>query len=137
VALINAGGDGPFLRRVGLAIIAHAGLVEFRAALEHIVGPQQQVETCSNGPDDDVELRRQQLIEAVARADSGAGVVLLTDIFGGTPSNMAISVMEATGAEVIEEVNLPMLIHSRLPAMTARLSKRWPSPRKRGGSISP
>ena len=98
---------------IGLVIITHAGLAaEFKAALEHVVGPQQQLETLSIGPDDDVEQRRQQLIEAVARADSGAGVVVLTDMFGGTPSNMAISVMEATGAEVIAGVNLPMLIRA-------------------------
>jgi mannose PTS system EIIA component len=96
---------------IGLVIITHAGLaIEFKAALEHVVGPQEQLETLSVGPDDDIERRRQQLIEAVQRADSGAGVVVLTDMFGGTPSNLAISVMEATGAEVIAGVNLPMLI---------------------------
>src|SRR5690606_40596750 len=88
-----------------------AGLAtEFKAALEHVVGQQDQLETLSIGPDDDIERRRQQLIEAVQRADSGAGVVVLTDMFGGTPSNLAISVMEATGAEGIAGVNLPMLI---------------------------
>lgn len=96
---------------IGLVIITHAGLAgEFKAALEHVVGPQVQLETLSIGPDDDIEQRRQQLIAAVQRADSGSGVVVLTDMFGGTPSNMAISVMEDTGAEVIAGVNLPMLI---------------------------
>lgn len=96
---------------IGLVIIAHAGLAsEFKAALEHVVGPQAQLEAVSIGPDDDIEQRRQQLIEAIKRADSGTGVVVLTDMFGGTPSNMAISVMEETGAEVIAGVNLPMLI---------------------------
>ena len=96
---------------IGLVIITHAELArEFKAALEHVVGPQQQLETLSIGPDDDIEQRRHQLIEAVGRADSGSGVVVLTDMFGGTPSNMAISVMEETGAEVIAGVNLPMLI---------------------------
>jgi PTS system mannose-specific IIA component len=96
---------------IGLVIIAHAGLAsEFKAALEHVVGPQAQLEALSIGPDDDIEQRRQQLIEAIKRADSGTGVVVLTDMFGGTPSNMAISVMEETGAEVIAGVNLPMLI---------------------------
>lgn len=96
---------------IGMVIITHAGLAaEFRIALEHVVGPQTQIETLSIGPDDDVDARRQQLIDAINRANSGAGVVVLTDMFGGTPSNMAISVMEATGAEVIAGVNLPMLI---------------------------
>ena len=96
---------------LGLVIITHAGLAaEFKAAREHVVGPQQQLETLSIGPDDDVEQRRQQLIEAVARADSGAGVVVLTDMFGGTPSNLAISVLNQVKTEVIAGVNLPMLI---------------------------
>ena len=96
---------------IGLVIITHAGLAtEFKAALEHVVGPQDQLETLSIGPDDDIERRRQQLIEAVQRADRGAGVVVLTDMFGGTPSNLAISVMAKANAEVIAGVNLPMLI---------------------------
>lgn len=96
---------------IGIVIIAHAGLAtEFRAALEHVVGAQGQMETLSIGPDDDMELRRNQLIAAVGRVDAGAGVIVLTDMFGGTPSNLAISVMEDTGAEVIAGANLPMLI---------------------------
>ncbi|NJO22482.1 MAG: PTS sugar transporter subunit IIA [Sphingomonadales bacterium] len=96
---------------IGIVIIAHAGLAtEFRAALEHVVGPQSQFEALSIGPEDDVERRRHQLIEIVRGVDSGDGVVILTDMFGGTPSNLAISVMEDTGAEVLAGVNLPMLI---------------------------
>lgn len=96
---------------IGIVIIAHAGLAtEFRAALEHVVGPQGQFEALSIGPEDDVERRRHQLIEIVRGVDSGDGVVILTDMFGGTPSNLAISVMEDTGAEVLAGVNLPMLI---------------------------
>ena len=96
---------------IGIVIITHGGLaVEFRAALEHVVGPQTQIETLSIGPDDDMESRRRELIEAVGRANSGTGVVVLTDMFGGTPSNLAISVMEDTGAEVLAGVNLPMLV---------------------------
>ena len=96
---------------IGIVIIAHAGLAtEFRAALEHVVGPQSQFEALSIGPEDDVERRRQQLIEMVRGVDSGDGVVVLTDMFGGTPSNLAISVMEDTAAEVLAGVNLPMLI---------------------------
>lgn len=96
---------------IGLVIITHAGLAtEFKAALEHVVGPQEQLETLSIGPDDDIERRREQLIEAVQRVDSGAGVVVLTDMFGGSPSNLAISAMERSNVEVIAGVNLPMLV---------------------------
>ena len=96
---------------IGIVIITHGGLaVEFRSALEHVVGPQSQIETVSIGPDDDIEQRRRELIEAVSRTDAGTGVIILTDMFGGTPSNLAISVMEETKAEVLAGVNLPMLI---------------------------
>jgi len=96
---------------IGLVLVTHGKLaVEFRAALEHVVGPQTQIETVSIGPDDDVERRRQDILEAVGRVNDGSGVVLLTDMFGGTPSNLAISVMEANKVEVIAGANLPMLI---------------------------
>lgn len=96
---------------IGIVIITHGGLaVEFRAALEHVVGPQEGLETMSIGPDDDIETRRTELIAAVRRADMGRGVIILTDMFGGTPSNLAISVMDDTGAEVLAGVNLPMLV---------------------------
>jgi len=96
---------------IGLVLVTHGRLaVEFRAALEHVVGPQEQIETITIGPDDDVEQRRRDIIEAVKRADSGDGVVILTDMFGGTPSNLSISVMAPGSIEVIAGVNLPMLI---------------------------
>jgi PTS system mannose-specific IIA component len=96
---------------IGLVLVTHGRLaVEFRAALEHVVGPQSQVETVTIGPDDDPEQRRQDIIEAVQRADSGDGVAILTDMFGGTPSNLAISVMGRPNVEVIAGINLPMLI---------------------------
>ncbi|MGE3916501.1 MAG: PTS sugar transporter subunit IIA, partial [Hyphomicrobiaceae bacterium] len=96
---------------IGIVIITHGGLAtEFRAALEHVVGPQDGLETLSIGPDDDIETRRTELIEAVKRADRGRGVVILTDMFGGTPSNLAISVMDDTGAEGLAGVILPMLV---------------------------
>ena len=96
---------------IGLVLVTHGRLaVEFRAALEHVVGVQSQVETVSIGPDDDVERRRTDILEAVGRVNDGSGVILLTDMFGGTPSNLAISVMEAGKVEVIAGVNLPMLI---------------------------
>ncbi len=96
---------------IGLVLVTHGRLaVEFRAALEHVVGAQTQIETVSIGPDDDVERRRQDILEAVGRVNDGSGVILLTDMFGGTPSNLAISVMEANKVEVIAGANLPMLI---------------------------
>ncbi|KAB2869965.1 MAG: PTS sugar transporter subunit IIA [Bauldia sp.] len=96
---------------IGLVLVTHGKLaVEFRAALEHVVGAQSLIETVSIGPDDDVERRRQDILEAVRRVNDGSGVILLTDMFGGTPSNLAISVMEAGKIEVIAGVNLPMLI---------------------------
>ncbi|MCP4386215.1 MAG: PTS sugar transporter subunit IIA [Hyphomicrobiales bacterium] len=96
---------------IGLVLVTHGKLaVEFRAALEHVVGPQSHIETVSIGPDDDVERRRQDILEAVGRVSDGSGVILLTDMFGGTPSNLAISVMDEGKVEVIAGANLPMLI---------------------------
>ena len=96
---------------IGLVLVTHGRLaVEFRAALEHVVGHQDQIETVTIGPDDDVEQRRRDIIEAVKRADLGEGVVILTDMFGGTPSNLSISVMNRPNVEVLAGINLPMLV---------------------------
>jgi PTS system mannose-specific IIA component len=96
---------------IGLVIVTHGGLaVEFRSALEHVVGRQTNLETIAIGPDDNMEARRVDILEAVKRVDAGAGVIILTDMFGGTPSNLAISVMDETGAEVIAGINLPILV---------------------------
>lgn len=96
---------------IGLVLVTHGQLAaEFRAALEHVVGPQDNMETISIGPDDDMEQRRTDILDAVSRADDGSGVILLTDMFGGTPSNLAISVMDQANVEVLAGVNLPMLI---------------------------
>ena len=96
---------------IGLVLVTHGALaVEFKSALEHVVGPQEQIEAVCIGPDDDMEARREDIINAVATADTGDGVVILTDMFGGTPSNLAISIMKTVGAEVIAGVNLPMLV---------------------------
>ncbi|MCT8971985.1 PTS sugar transporter subunit IIA [Microbaculum marinisediminis] len=96
---------------IGLVVVTHGRLAaEFRAALEHVVGPQDHFETISIGPDDDMERRRNDILAAVSRVDDGAGVIILTDMFGGTPSNLAISVMESARVEVVAGVNLPMLI---------------------------
>ena len=96
---------------IGIVLVTHCRLAdEFVAALQHVVGPQEGIATVCIGPDDDMEHRRREIIEAIAGVESGEGVVLLTDMFGGTPSNLAISVMNETGVEVIAGVNLPMLI---------------------------
>jgi len=96
---------------IGLVLVTHGRLaVEFRSALEHVVGPQTQFETVTIGPDDDVEQRRRDIIDAVQRVDTGDGVAILTDMFGGTPSNLAISCMSRPKVEVVAGINLPMLI---------------------------
>jgi PTS system mannose-specific IIA component len=94
-----------------MVLVTHGRLAaEFVAALEHIVGPQQAIAAICIGPDDDMEQRRREILESVARVENGDGVVLLTDMFGGTPSNLAISVLDRARVEVIAGVNLPMLI---------------------------
>ncbi|CDX19377.1 MULTISPECIES: PTS sugar transporter subunit IIA [unclassified Mesorhizobium] len=96
---------------IGLVLVTHGQLAtEFRHAVEHVVGPQDNFETVAIGADDDMEQRRADIVDAVARVDTGAGVIVLTDMFGGTPSNLAISVMESGRTEVIAGMNLPMLI---------------------------
>ncbi|MFD1329831.1 PTS sugar transporter subunit IIA [Mycoplana ramosa] len=96
---------------IGLVLVTHGKLAdEFRHALEHVVGPQEAIETVCIGPEDDMDQRRQDVVEAARRADRGHGVIILTDMFGGTPSNLAISVMSSGTIEVIAGVNLPMLI---------------------------
>ncbi len=96
---------------IGMVLVTHGHLAtEFRSALEHVVGPQRDIETITIGPEDDMEQRRQDIVTAVATVDSGQGVVLLTDMFGGTPSNLAISVMDRARVEVVAGINLPMLI---------------------------
>ncbi|MHA1574468.1 MAG: PTS sugar transporter subunit IIA [Alphaproteobacteria bacterium] len=96
---------------IGLVIVTHGGLaLEFRSALEHVVGPQTQLETVSIGPDDDMSVRRSQILDAVRRTNNGEGVIILTDMFGGTPSNLAISVMDEAPVEVIAGINLPILV---------------------------
>jgi PTS system mannose-specific IIA component len=96
---------------IGLVLVTHGRLAtEFRSALEHVVGPQQQIEAITIGPDDDVEQCRKSILDAVKRVDSGSGVAILTDMFGGKPSNLAISVMSQPNVEVLAGINLPMLI---------------------------
>jgi PTS system mannose-specific IIA component len=96
---------------IGMVLVTHGRLAaEFIAALEHVVGPQRNIAAVCIGPEDDMERRRQDILRAISEVDAGKGVVLLTDMFGGTPSNLAISVMDKSKVEVIAGVNLPMLI---------------------------
>jgi len=96
---------------IGLVLVTHGRLAdEFVTAMEHVVGPQKQVRTVAIGPDDDMEARRADIRAAIADVDAGRGVIVLTDLFGGTPSNLAISLMERGRVEVIAGINLPMLI---------------------------
>jgi PTS system mannose-specific IIA component len=96
---------------IGLVLVTHGQLaLEFITAMEHVVGPQQRIEGICIGPEDDMEARRNDIAEAIVRVDEGAGVIILTDLFGGTPSNLAISLMKSASVEVIAGVNLPMLI---------------------------
>ena len=105
---------------IGLVLVTHGGLArEFLAAVEHVVGQQRNVAVVCIGPEDDMEERRQQIIDGVARVNEGDGVVVLTDMFGGTPSNLAISVLDQGHVEVIAGMNLPMLI--KLASVRAEL----------------
>ena len=96
---------------IGLVLVTHGRLAsEFIVAMEHVVGPQKQIAPICIGPEDDMEERRHQIAEAIKAVDSDDGVIILTDLFGGTPSNLAISLMKSDKIEVIAGVNLPMLI---------------------------
>ncbi len=96
---------------IGMVLVTHGRLAaEFISALEHVVGPQRNIAAVCIGPEDDMERRRQDILRSVEEVDAGKGVVLLTDMFGGTPSNLAISIMDKAKIEVIAGVNLPMLI---------------------------
>ena len=113
---------------IGLVVVTHGRLAEeFLAAAEHVVGRQDAVKAVSIGPDDDMDIRRREIIAAAKACDQGDGVVILTDMFGGTPSNLAISVMGTGTIEVIAGVNLPMLIklaevRGKLPLAEAALA---------------
>ena len=96
---------------IGLVLVTHGDLAkEFVKALEHVVGPQDRVATICIGPEDDMEQRRQDILDAVRSVDDGTGVAILTDMFGGTPSNLAISVMNGGSIEVVAGMNLPLLV---------------------------
>ena len=96
---------------IGLVLVTHGRLAaEFITAMEHVVGPQQAVEGICIDAEDDMEMRRKEIADAIQRVDQGKGVIILTDLFGGTPSNLAISLMKSGDIEVIAGINLPMLI---------------------------
>lgn len=96
---------------IGVVIVTHGKLAEaFVAVTEHVVGKQQQMVAIGIEPEDDGDNARELILKAIKDVNTGAGVVILTDMFGGTPSNLAISVMKAEGVEVIAGVNLPMMI---------------------------
>lgn len=96
---------------IGLILVTHGRLADmFVEAMEHVVGPQANVETVCIGPNDDMEVRRDEIAKAIEAVDSGEGAIILTDLFGGTPSNLAISLLDAGRVEVIAGINLPMLI---------------------------
>ena len=96
---------------IGMVLVTHGRLAaEFIAALEHVVGPQQRIAAVCIGAEDDMEQRRRDILDSVAKVEEGDGVVLLTDMFGGTPSNLAISCMSRPKVEVLAGINLPMLV---------------------------
>ncbi len=109
---------------IGVVVVTHGRLAdEFVAACEHVLGPQRQMGAVAIGPDDDMEARREDILAAVNAVDDGSGVVILTDMFGGTPSNLAISVLNDRKVEVIAGVNLPMLIKLAVERGRASLSE--------------
>ena len=118
---------------IGLVLVTHGRLaVEFVSALEHVVGPQRNVAAVCIGPEDDMEVRRKEILDAVARVDDGGGVVVLTDMFGGTPSNLAISIIDKARIEVIAGMNLPMLIKLASVRNTEKLEDAVISAREAG-----
>ncbi len=118
---------------IGMVLVTHGRLAaEFIAALEHVVGPQRNVSAVCIGPDDDMEQRRREIIEQVGRVDDGSGVVVLTDMFGGTPSNLAISIIDRAKIEVIAGMNLPMLIKLASVRNTEKLADAVAAAREAG-----
>jgi PTS system mannose-specific IIA component len=108
---------------IGIVLVTHGNLArEFLSAMEHVVGKQAQARAISIGPDDDMEQRRAEILKAAEEVDSGDGAILLTDMFGGTPSNLAISIMDRAKVEVLAGVNLPMLIKLASVRMTEPLA---------------
>ena len=96
---------------IGMILVTHGRLADhFIDAMEHVVGKQEGVATICIGPNDDMEQRRADIADAIRTVDQGQGAIILTDLFGGTPSNLAISLLDTGRVEVIAGINLPMLI---------------------------
>ena len=124
-------------RMIGLVLVTHGRLAaEFVTAMEHVVGPQEAIEAICIGPDDDMEARRKDIAEAIGKVDQGQGVIILTDLFGGTPSNLAISLMKSENIEVIAGVNLPMLIRLEGARKVMRCTPRSPRRARPAANIS-
>jgi len=118
---------------IGLVLVTHGRLAEeFVVAMEHVVGQQERIEPISIGPEDDMEARRADIAAAIARVDEGRGVIVLSDLFGGTPSNLAISLMEAGRIEVIAGINLPMLIRLGSARKTMKVTEAVAAARDAG-----
>lgn len=118
---------------IGLILVTHGALaVEFVYAMEHVVGRQEAVATICIAPHDDMEKRRKDIADAVRKVDSGEGVIILTDLFGGTPSNLAISLMRAGEIEVIAGINLPMLIRLAGARKTMKVTEAVAAAREAG-----
>ncbi len=118
---------------IGLVLVTHGRLAEeFVVAMEHVVGKQEQIASICIGPEDDMEGRRSDIAEAIKSVDSGRGVIVLSDLFGGTPSNLAISLMEAGRVEVIAGINLPMLIRLGSARKTMKVTEAVAAARDAG-----
>ncbi|QDX27872.1 PTS sugar transporter subunit IIA [Sphingomonas suaedae] len=118
---------------IGLVLVTHGRLAEeFVVAMEHVVGRQERIATIAIGPDDDMEGRRADIAKAIIAVDGGRGVIVLTDLFGGTPSNLAISLMEAGKVEVIAGINLPMLIRLGGARKTMKVTEAVAAAREAG-----
>jgi len=118
---------------IGLVLVTHGRLAEeFVVAMEHVVGKQERIESICIGPDDDMESRRADIAEAIKNVDEGRGVIVLSDLFGGTPSNLAISLMEAGRIEVIAGINLPMLIRLGSARKTMKVTEAVAAARDAG-----
>ncbi|WP_448500688.1 PTS sugar transporter subunit IIA [Sphingomonas sp.] len=118
---------------IGLVLVTHGRLAEeFVVAMEHVVGKQEAIATICIGPDDDMEERRADIANAIGDVDAGRGVILLTDLFGGTPSNLAISLLETGRVEVIAGINLPMLIRLGGARKTMKVTEAVAAAREAG-----
>ncbi|MBI1216151.1 MAG: PTS fructose transporter subunit IIA [Alphaproteobacteria bacterium] len=118
---------------IGLVIVTHGRLAEeFISVMEHIVGPQEQIAAVCMGPEDDLDAKRQEIIDKTKSVDSGKGVLILTDMFGGTPSNLAISITQDKKIEALAGINLPMLIKLASVRQTETLAEAAQSGQEAG-----